>query len=149
MKKWFNYTIFFLNLFALFGILFSLISPFINPNIFWPISFFGLFFPVFIIILFAFSIFWFFHNRKYMWFNLVFLIFSIPYIGRFISINSSNITGEEVNIMSYNVRFFDKTVLVSVSEGKIFEQLGANVTSSKVRASFMGSIIMYISFFKN
>ena len=109
MKKFFHYTIFFLNSFALFGILFSLISPFINPNVFWPISFFGLFFPVFVIILFIFSVFWFFYNRKYMWINLIFLLISTPYLSRFISINSSDDSnGEEINIMSYNVRAFDK-----------------------------------------
>ena len=109
MKKFFHYTIFFLNSFALFGILFSLISPFINPNVFWPISFFGLFFPVFVIILFIFSMFWFFYNRKYMWINLILLLISTVYLSRFISINSSDDSnGEEINIMSYNVRAFDK-----------------------------------------
>jgi len=108
MKKLFHYTIFFINSFALFGILFSLISPFINPNVFWPISFFGLFFPVFVITLFVFSIFWFFHNKKYMWINIVFIFLSIPYLSRFVSISSSDSTREEVNIMSYNVRLFDK-----------------------------------------
>ena len=109
MKKFFHYIIFFLNSFALFGILFSLISPFINPNVFWPISFFGLFFPVFVIILFIFSMFWFFYNRKYMWINLIFLLISTVYLSRFISINSSDDSnGEEINIMSYNVRAFNK-----------------------------------------
>ena len=115
MKKLFHYTIFFINSFALFGILFSLISPFINPNVFWPISFFGLFFPVFVIILFIFSIFWFFYNRKYMWINLIFLLISTPYLSRFISINSSDDSnGEEINIMSYNVRLFDKDNLLKI-----------------------------------
>ena len=109
MKKLFHYTIFFLNSFALFGILFSLISPFINPNIFWPISFFGLFFPVFVITLFAFSIFWFFYNKKYMWINIIFLLISTPYLSRLVSISSSDKSdGEEINIMSYNVRLFNK-----------------------------------------
>ena len=109
MKKFFHYTIFFINSFALFGIFFSLISPFINPNLFWPISFFGLFFPVFVITLFVFSIFWFFYNKKYMWINLIFLFLSTPYLSRFVSISSSDdSTGEEINIMSYNVRLFDK-----------------------------------------
>ena len=107
MKKFFHYTIFFLNSFALFGILFSLISPFINPNVFWPISFFGLFFPIFVITLSVFSVFWFFYNKKYMWINLVFLLLSSPYISRFFSINSSDNAGEEIDIMSYNVRLFN------------------------------------------
>ena len=108
MKKIFHYTIFFINSFVLLGIFFSLISPFINPNVFWPISFFGLFFPVFVITLFIFSIFWFFYNKKYLWINLVLLILSVPYINRFVSIGSSDSTEKEINIMSYNVRLFNK-----------------------------------------
>ena len=108
MKKFFHYTILFINSFALFGIFLSLISPFMNPNVFWIISFFGWFFPVFVISLFAFSIFWFFYNKKYMWINLIFLILSSSYTSRFISISSSDSTGEEINIMSYNVRLFNK-----------------------------------------
>ena len=107
MKKFFHYTIFFINSFVLLGIFFSLISPFINPNVFWLISFFGLFFPIFVITLSVFSVFWFFYNKKYMWINLVFLLLSSPYISRFVSINSSDNTGEEINIMSYNVRLFN------------------------------------------
>ena len=37
-------------------------------------------------------------------------------------------------------------ILVSTSEGNISEYLGAKVTSSKVRASFIGSIMIYIRF---
>ena len=109
MKKTFHYTVLFLNSFALLGISFSLISPFINPNIFWPISFFGLFFPIFAITIFLFSIFWFFHNKRYMWFNLILLIISTPYISRFLSFNyPQNTTNKDINIMSYNVRLFNK-----------------------------------------
>ena len=42
-----------------------------------------------------------------MWINLIFLLLSTPYISRFISISSSDSTGEEINIMSYNVRLFN------------------------------------------
>ena len=42
-----------------------------------------------------------------MWINLVFLLLSSPYIIRFFSISSSDNTGEEINIMSYNVRLFN------------------------------------------
>ena len=44
----------------------------------------------------------------------------------------------------FNVKLDDNLVLVSTSEGKTSEYFGAIVTSSKVRASFIGSIIIYI-----
>ena len=44
----------------------------------------------------------------------------------------------------FKVKFFDKIILVSTSEGKTSEYLGTRVTSSKVSASFIGPISMYI-----
>jgi len=50
-----------------------------------------------------------------MWINLIFLLISTPYLSRFISINSSDDSnGEEINIMSYNVRLFDKDNLLKI-----------------------------------
>ena len=133
MKKFFHYTIFFINSFALFGILFSLISPFINPNIFWPISFFGLFFPVFVITLFVFSIFWFFYNKKYMWINIIFLLISTPYLSRFVSINSSDDSnGEEINIMSYNVRLFNKGIDTDLNIDNVDKKIMSFVDDEEV-----------------
>ena len=42
-----------------------------------------------------------------MWPNLVFILLSVPYLSRSVSISSIDITGEEINIMSYNVRLFN------------------------------------------
>ena len=46
----------------------------------------------------------------------------------------------------FNLRFSVNLMLVSTSDGKISEYLGANVTSSKVCASLIGSITIYIRF---
>src|SRR5210317_842205 len=46
----------------------------------------------------------------------------------------------------FNLRFSVNLILVSTSEGRISEYLGANVTSSKVSASLIGSITIYIRF---
>ena len=46
----------------------------------------------------------------------------------------------------FNVKLADNFVLVSTSEGKTPEYFGAIVTSSKVSASLIGSIIIYIRF---
>ena len=43
--------------------------------------------------------------------------------------------------------FLISLVLVSTSDGKTSEYFGVIVTSSKVSASFMGSIMIYIRFF--
>ena len=46
-------------------------------------------------------------------------------------------------------RFLVNDTVVLTSEGKISEYFGANVTSSKVSASFIGTMIFYIRFLIN
>ena len=48
-----------------------------------------------------------------------------------------------------SLRFLVNNTLVFTSEGKISEYFGANVTSSKVSASLIGTIIFYIRFLIN
>ena len=109
MKKFYYYTIFFFNSLIILSLFSSLISPFINPNLFWPISFFGLFFPIIISLCLMFTIFWYFFNRKYIWVNIIFLFISIPFLSRYISFNNNNSCKENgIKVMSYNVRLFNK-----------------------------------------
>ena len=58
-----------------------------------------------------------------------------------------SIADDKSGILSF--KCFVKDTLVSASEGNISEYFGANVTSSKVSASFMGTIIFYIRFLLN
>ena len=109
MRFFFHKIIFILNLVAIVSLLSSIISPFINPNLFWPISFFGLFFPIIITLCVFFSIFWFFHNKKYLWINIIFLMISSPFLLRYIAVNKTNTFNKEgIKVMSYNVRLFNK-----------------------------------------
>ena len=104
MRFFFHQIIFILNLVVIISLFASLISPFINPNLFWPISFFGLFFPIIITLCVFFSIFWFFHNKKYLWINIILLIVSSPFLLRYIVVNNTNIfDGKGIKVMSYNV----------------------------------------------
>ena len=53
-----------------------------------------------------------------------------------------SIADDKSGILSFNVSV--NFILVSTSEGNISEYLGTKVTSSKVSASFIGTIIFYI-----
>ena len=108
MRKFLHHIVFFINSIVLLGLVSSLISPFINPNTFWPISFFGLFFPVIVLSIFLLSIFWFFSNKKFLWINLVILLITTPFLSRYFAVNPETLTDEGINIMSYNVRQFNK-----------------------------------------
>ena len=59
--------------------------------------------------------------------------------------NALFITGEEIN-GTLSFKNFVNIMLVSTSEGNISEYLGTKVTSSKVSASFIGTIMIYIRF---
>lgn len=130
MKKRIDYIIFILNIIVLFTLSFALVSPFVNPNIFWPISFFGLFFPLIVCIIFGFTLFWIFQNKKFIWINLIFLLFSSPYIIRFVSCNKNTEVNEGVKIMSYNVRLFNKWGWIN--EKNIDEKIISFVNNEKV-----------------
>ena len=58
-----------------------------------------------------------------------------------------SIADDKSGILSF--KCFVKDTLVSASEGNISEYFGANVTSSKVSASFIGTIFFYIRFLLN
>lgn len=109
MKKNISSILLLLNIILLFFLTLSMIAPFINPNIFWPISFLGLFFPIIIISIIIFIMIWFFLGKKMVWINLFLVIFSIPFLMRFIAVNliEKNNKKESIKIMSYNVRLFD------------------------------------------
>ena len=108
MKKIIQFMLLFFNIIMLFTLVFSLLSPFVNPNLFWPISFFGLFFPIILFVILLLFIYSIFYNKKLMWINLVFILISSPYLIRYISLNKENKTEEGIHIMSYNVRLFNK-----------------------------------------
>ena len=130
MKKGIHYIIFFLNIIVLFTLSFALVSPFVSPNIFWPISFFGLFFPLIVCMIFGFTLFWIFQNKKFIWINLIFLLFSSPYIIRFVSYNKNTEVNEGVKIMSYNVRLFNKWGWIN--EKNVDEKIISFVNNEKV-----------------
>ena len=109
MKKFLHHIIFFINSIIILSLFSSLISPFINPNLFWPISFFGLFFPIIISLSIILTVFWYFYNRKYIWINIIFLFVSIPFLTRYIAYNNDNFFEKNgIKVMSYNVRLFNK-----------------------------------------
>ena len=108
MKNFLKNTIFFFNSLIIISLLSSIISPFINPNLFWPISFFGLFFPIIISFCLIFTVFWYFFNHKYFWVNFICLLLSIPFLSRYIAFNNNSTNENDIKVMSYNVRLFNK-----------------------------------------
>lgn len=103
-----NKLIFLINSLALILLLLSYISPYINPTIFWPISFLGLIFPVLFIINSLFLVYWFTLLKKQIWANLIILLIGLQYFGDYIGTNpKENDEPSTIKVLSYNVRIFN------------------------------------------
>ena len=108
MRLILSYIIIFLNFIFIIALISSLISQYIDPNIFWQISFIALFFPVYVICNILTTIYFGFNNKTIMWINICLILVSIPKISEYISFISEDAKGPAVSVMSYNVRLFNK-----------------------------------------
>ena len=99
-----------INSIFLIGQLLSYLAPFVSPNIFWPIAFFGLLFPIFFLLNLLFLTLWLIQMKKPFWANLIVLIIGINSIGKLVGNADKENVQEAKNtfsIMSYNVRLFN------------------------------------------
>ncbi len=107
MKNIFNNLIFLLNSFTLSLLIIAYISPYINPNIFWPISFVGLFFPILYLINILFLLYWALNKKKQFFANIIILLIGSQHIQNYIGVNPKKTNNETIKILTYNVRMFN------------------------------------------
>ena len=115
-----------INSIFLIGQLLSYLAPFVSPNIFWPIAFFGLLFPIFFLLNLLFLTLWLIQMKKPFWANLIVLIIGINSIGKLVGNADKENVQEAKNtfsIMSYNVRLFNAYNWIKEEEvkDKIFD----------------------------
>lgn len=116
-----NKIFFVINSILLIGQLLSYLAPFISPNIFWPIAFFGLLFPIFFLLNLFFLTFWLIQMKKPFWANLIILIIGINAIGKLVANTDQETVQETKNtfsIISYNVRLFNAYSWIKEKEKK-------------------------------
>ena len=99
MKK----VLYFINCLVVVALLFSYISPFINPEHTWFFSFFGLGFPMLMVVNAVFLLTWLFLEPKYMWVSGIFLVLGVPAINRTIGFNKQPQNPKGIKVMSYNI----------------------------------------------
>lgn len=116
-KKHFFRFVFFLNLLVSISLCIASLSPFVDPKTTVLPAFFGLAFPVLFMFNAAFLVFWLASWHKYIFVSIAALLLSSPHIGNYIQFNSVSAPtgGEEIKLMSFNVRLFD---LYNWSENK-------------------------------
>jgi endonuclease/exonuclease/phosphatase family metal-dependent hydrolase len=113
MKKIFRFSTFlkFLTFICLAGLLFAYLTPFVHPNTFKILPFFGLAYPILLLFTILFLIIWIFvRSRMAILIGLVLVIggklhFRMIAIGN--GTDEETETTEPLHVMSYNVRLFD------------------------------------------
>ena len=104
-----NKLLYLINSISLFTLLLSYLSPYISPTFFWPISFFGLVFPILYLVNLAFFIYWLIGFKKPMWANIIILLIGIGNISNYFGTSpNSNSSEENTKVLSYNVRLFNR-----------------------------------------
>ncbi len=87
----------------------SVCAKYISPANFWAVAFFGLTFPVFVILNMLVVVYWLTQFRVHAIFSSVALLFTIPTCFGFMQINFSDktVSNKDVKVMSYNSMLFD------------------------------------------
>lgn len=107
---WFSKVILYLNWFAIAGLALSAIAPFVSPAVFWPLAFFGLIHPAFVLLNVLFLLLWTIRKRKQAFYTLAILLLNIPFYGeqfRFHFGSREKAPAATFTFMSYNVKLFD------------------------------------------
>ncbi|MBL4651855.1 MAG: endonuclease/exonuclease/phosphatase family protein [Flavobacteriales bacterium] len=94
---------------SVFGILLLItyLAPFVPPDIFWPIAFFGLAYPFILLINIVFGIYWLVTFKRQILLSVIVIGCGWGQLTNFIQLGSSENQLEGFKVMSYNVRLFD------------------------------------------
>ena len=106
-----NRLAWFINLGFVIALLISYLAPFVSPANFWYIAFFGLCYPVLVIINVLFVFYWLVLLRPRFLISLVAVLAGWTYLQGFVQVNLETVVPDKsktrFKLMSYNVRLFD------------------------------------------
>jgi len=109
-RRFFNSIAMFCNHIAAIGLLISYLAPYVSPENFWFIAFFGLAYPILVLVNLLFIIYWTVQFKKRAFYSLLIILGGWAHIREYAQI-SFNTTPDKskkiIKIMSYNVRLFD------------------------------------------
>jgi endonuclease/exonuclease/phosphatase family metal-dependent hydrolase len=95
-----------LNLGAVLFLIIAYLSVYISPEKCWVPSFFGLAYPVILIINLFFVVMWLIINPGYLWISLIVILAGWGFLTRFVQVRGKNIDIGDINVLSYNVQYF-------------------------------------------
>src|SRR5690554_1775277 len=97
---------------AVILLLLSYFAPVVKPQIFWPIAFLGIAYPILFVVNILFIVFWLFKKASYAFISLIALGIGWTAIQKNFGLNSPVVADSSerdtstVRVMSYNVRMF-------------------------------------------
>jgi endonuclease/exonuclease/phosphatase family metal-dependent hydrolase len=92
----------YINTLAIVGLSISYLSPYVNPQDFWIISFFGLTYTFWLTINIILLLFWIFSLKRRGIYNAFILIIGLQFITRTIQFNSSENSSSDIKVCSFN-----------------------------------------------
>jgi len=86
--------------------LIAYLSPYISPVTFWPVSIFGLAFPVLFILNFLFFLYWLFRRKRYFLLSLGCMLLGLGHFSSNFGINGRSATSEknQISVINFNTR---------------------------------------------
>lgn len=110
-KRYFiNSIVMFGNHLAAIGLLLSYLAPFVSPERFWIIAFFGLAYPILVILNILFIVYWAIQLKKRTFYSLLVILAGWTQLNSFFQISlksSTDKSKKQIKVMSYNVKVFD------------------------------------------
>lgn len=103
-----NILLKYLNYLVVAGLLLSYAAPYINPSVFWPIAFFGLLHPLFLIANILFLVFWAIQAKLRFVFNLAAVVLGLSSINKIITFGAETSSEREgkLKVVSFNAKLF-------------------------------------------
>jgi len=117
-----------MNVLLIFITLLAYLSPFISPSIFWPLSFFGLFFPGLLLMNLLFVIGWLLGKKRYFIFSLLILIMGWGYIRSFVGIGwgeRPQTTENSIKLTTFNAHSIVPKKEINLERKKAYESFAS------------------------
>ncbi|HTF05125.1 MAG TPA: endonuclease/exonuclease/phosphatase family protein [Bacteroidia bacterium] len=108
--SWLSRIVLFFNWFAIIGLLLGVLSPVVNPSRLWPLAFFGLVEPAFVLLNILFLLYWLLRRKRQGYYTLAALLISMVHFNRQYQVSFGTqdpAPAGSIKLMSWNVKLFD------------------------------------------
>jgi endonuclease/exonuclease/phosphatase family metal-dependent hydrolase len=120
-----NRIVLVLNALAILALLISYAAPYISPELYWPIAFLGLAYPVIVGIHFLFIIYWIAVFKFKFIYSLVAVMLGYAFIPSYVQVNAKRSSEKEnmINVMDFNAKNFGTIEKVKHGQDVFLDEL--------------------------